>query len=678
MKINFQNYVSTMKLPSSKVLYPLFEAISNSIDSIEDRKSDDGKIVITLERREQMLIVDNDENQELLPIENIVIEDNGMGFNDMNYLAFSELSTIRKKNKGGKGVGRVVWLIAFNYVEVISTYQNGDDQKGCRSFRFVCDDDSIVTHINKEERSDAIINTQVKLVNIKSEYQEVMPKTRSIIAEEIITHFLPYFMVSTMPSIILREKECADIDLWEIFDSYIAEKCRRENIYIGKEQFLISHTKAKYSSQRNKDHRVFYVANGRVVETRSLSPDKIVNLPSKIKIEGEDYVYIGYVESPYLDQSVNTSRYKFDFPETPEGNMITDLIDWEKIEENIGKSITTYLGDFLEKTRLDKDEKIRNFINSKKPSYSYIYAHHKDLIDKIPLRSVEKDNIGPELMKIHATLRTDLAEEAEKIINITDNEIVSSDDYKIKVKDLLERLDPTGKADLAEYIIIRKIVLHLFDKALKIQDDENFVREDVIHNFIFPIRKSSDDITYQKHNLWILDERLAYNTYIASDKQFSQIPGYENLTSLEKRKRPDIYAFSYSTTEPDNTTSPYKSLDIFEFKRPMRNDYQKKENPYLQIKEYLEVIRNGEAITKDQRVFRVVKGGLIYCHIVCDFTKTLTTTLKSEDFYQVGNYDWYIYYHRQFNALIEVKSFEFMIETATKRNQILFDKLGLK
>lgn len=667
-----------MKLPSSKVLYPLFEAISNSIDSIEERNQDSGKIVITLERQKQDLLFEDQESRESLPIENIIIEDNGNGFNNTNYDAFSELSTIRKKNKGGKGIGRVIWLIAFEYVEITSVFQNGDGQKGYRWFSFNSDSEPFVLLQKQEENTDETINTKVKLINMKPQYREIMPKKRSVIAEEIITHFLPYFMVSIMPSIILREEESDDIDLWLMFESYIKEKGQNETLYISNQEFNIYHTKAKYSSQRNKNHRVFYVANGRVVETRSLSSEKILNLPTKLQIDGDDYIYVGYVESPYLDQNVNTSRYKFDFPETLADDPLLGLIPWDKIEENVGESISNYLGEYLEKTRIEKDEKIREFINSKAPNYSYIYSHHQDLIDKIPLRSVEKGIIGTELNKIHITLRSNLAEEVEKVISIPDNEIGASDEYKKRVQDLLERIDPTGKADLAEYIIHRKTVLQLFEKALKIQDDGKFVKEDVIHKFIFPIKKSSDDISYQQHNLWILDERLAYNTYIASDKPFGQIPGFENLPAEERRKRTDIYAYTYSTIEPDNTTSPYKSLDIFEFKRPMRDDYQSDENPYSQIKEYLEIIRSGRATTKDQRTFRVIDGGLIYCHIICDFTPRLITRLNSDDFNQVGNYDWFIYYHRQFNALIEVKSFDFVLETATKRNKILFDKLGLE
>lgn len=679
MKINFPNYIETLKLPQTKALYPLFEAVSNSIDAIEERKPENGTIIITIERLAQGLLEeDGEENRELLPIQNIMIEDNGIGFRDANFEAFSELNTVWKKNRGGKGIGRVAWLKVFNHAEIESTYKNGGKSNSFRHFKFVCDEDAIELIESGSAKPDIEINTRVRLINCKNEYQEAIPKRRSVIAQELVVHFLPFFMASTMPDILLREDGLEDIDLWQTFESYITDEAKRETFYIANQEFNIAHTKTKYHSQRNKEHRIFYVAHGRVVDTKPISSDKILHLPTKLQIDDEEYIYVGYVESAFLDENVNQSRYTFDIPNSTAGDALFEQVDWQTIEEKVNSTVSNYLGEYLEKARQDTDEKIRQYINEKAPNYSYIYSDHKDLIDKIPLKSIERGNIGQELAKIHNALRDDFAEEAEKVINTPDDEIKSSDEYKQKVKNLIERMNPTGKADLAEYIIHRKTVLHLFSKALKVKDDGSFVKEDVIHNYVFPIKKSTDEISYEKHNLWLLDERLAYNTYIASDKPFAQIAGYEDSSREEKRKRPDIYAYTFSTVEPDDTGSPFKSLDIFEFKRPMRDDYKPDENPYKQIQDYLEIIRQGNAKTKDKRSFKVIEGGLIYCHVICDFTKTLTSMLEREDFKQVGNQDWYIRYHQAYNAFIEVKSFDFVLELATKRNQILFDKLGLK
>lgn len=678
MKINFPNYVDSTKLPSSKVLYPLFEAISNSIDAINERKIENGEIVVTIERVPQGAFEEDvEENIESLAVQNISIEDNGIGFRDENFFAFSELNTVWKKATGGKGVGRVTWLKVFSHAEIYSVYTNGDGANNIKRFRFVCKNEPIENLVS-EQSSVGEIKTSVKLIDCRNEYKETFPRKRKSIAEEIVIHFLPFFVVSSMPEIKLREDGVDDIDLWDVFAEYMSGESATTSFVIAGTDFGITHTKTKYHSQRNKEHRIFYVARGRVVETRSVTSDKISHLPAKLQIDDNEYIYTGYVESAYLDKNVDLSRYRFDIPDSTDGEMLFEQVDWSQIEGSVNSLIGSYLSQYLIAAEKDKDKKIRQYINEKAPNYSYIYTYHKDLLDKIPYKSIEKGAIGQELGKIHISLRNAFSEEAEKVLNIPDSDIKSTEEYKKLVNSLLEKMNPTGKADLAEYIIHRKTILHLLQKALKIGDDKQYQREDVIHSYVFPIKSSSDEITYNEHNLWLLDERLAYNTYIASDKSFSQIPGYEEINTKPKRKRTDIYAYTYSTVEPNDTKSPYRSLDVFEFKRPMRDDYNNNENPYDQIEEYLEIIRQGKAKNKDGRTFSVIEGGLIYCHVICDFTPTLTEMLKRKDFRQVGSEDWYIKFHQSFNALVEVKSFNFMIDIAAKRNQILFDKLGLR
>lgn len=675
MRINFPYYVETRKLPRSKALHPVFEAISNSIDAIDEQKNGiDGKIIVTIARAAQGLLEDNEENRELLPIVNISIEDNGVGFRRDNFNAFSELSTIWKKDKGGKGLGRVIWLKVFDHAEIQSTFLDGDDLNHIH-FRFLCEEEPIVI-LNESNSKTGEIRTIVKLINCKQEYIDAIPKRRLTIAEEIITHFLPYFMVTGVPDIILREERFEDINLNLYFDDYISAKGERVQLSIKDELFDVMHTKSKYHSQRISDHRIFYVANGRVVESEIATPDKVSNIPPRLSIGDEDHVYIGYVESEFLDNNVNQARDGFDIPKSIDEPDMFQEIDWNEIQQEVHSSVQNYLGDYLDAALAEKVQKIKDYINNKAPNYSYIYKYHKEQIDKIPYQSIQKGRIEQELHRVHTALRTRLNEEAEKVLSLPDDEL-SAEEYKQRITTIVEQLNPAGKADLAEYIIHRRIVLDLLDKSLKRKKDGRFEKEDVIHSYIFPIKSSTDEIEYEDHNLWLLDERLAYNSYIASDKEFGQIPGYEELDSADKRKRPDIYAYAYVTVEPDQTRTPFKSLDVFEFKRPMRDDYTDDENPYSQVRDYLEIIRRKNATTKDGRSFSVIEGGVIYCHIVCDFTTKLRTMLNKEDFEQVGNEDWYFRFHKTYNAIIEVKSFDFVLETAIKRNRILFEKLGL-
>jgi len=664
-------------MPQSKALYPLFEAISNSIDAIEEHGNTvEGEIFITFQRDPQDLMEeDTEENRERLPIRHITIKDNGVGFTPKNYEAFSELSSAQKKEKGGKGLGRVSWLKVFQKAEIKSIYhQNGSVEY--LSFEFLCEDEPVRELERQSKANDVNISTEIKLISCKNEYIESIPKRRITIGEEIITHFLPYFMVTNVPEIILQEEGLDDINLNLVFDGYISERGQRKSFQLKGHKFYVMHAKTRYHSQRNKDHRVYYIANGRVVESEIVSQEKVGNIPPKIEVDNEDHVYVGYIESQYLNNHVNQARDSFNIPKKIPESELFDTLDWETIQSKIYSSTADYLHDYLEEARKQKDEEIRDYINKKAPNYSYIYNDHKKELDRISFGDIRRGKLERELHHIHVSLRSRLKDEIEEVLSIPDGEI-SPEEYKARLSGLVEKFNPTGKADLAEYIMHRKIVLELLNDALKKKSDGKFSKEDVIHNYIFPIKSSSDEITYREHNLWLLDERLSFNTYIASDISIARIPGFEKTDGVDRKKRMDLFAYAYATVEPEETRSPYKSVDIFEFKRPMRDDYSDKENPYNQVKDYLEIIRNQKAENKDGRNFTVVAGGLINCHIVCDITPNLRDLLDKDDFERIGNEDWYIKFHNKYDAIIEVQSFNYVLDIALKRNRILFEKLGL-
>jgi hypothetical protein len=61
---------------------------------------------------------------------------------------------------------------------------------------------------------------------------------------------------------------------------------------------------------------------------------------------------------------------------------------------------------------------------------------------------------------------------------------------------------------------------------LDAKENGKYELESMIHNLIFPMGLTNRQLTYQYHNLWLLDERFATFNFIASDKSitsFSQI-----------------------------------------------------------------------------------------------------------------------------------------------------------
>src|ERR1043166_5895959 len=140
--------------------------------------------------------------------------------------------------------------------------------------------------------------------------------------------------------------------------------------------------------------------------------------------------------------------------------------------------------------------------------------------------------------------------------------------------------------------MFRKVILDLLETFLKVRKDGQYEREAVIHQTVFPMRKTSEEVLYEQQNLWIVDERLSYHKFLASDKALST---YKVLRTNDGR-RPDISIFA------GESNAPYDSVVLIEFKRPMREEYSD-EDPIRKLYENAKTIRDGDidAVDDDGR-----------------------------------------------------------------------------
>lgn len=57
-----------------------------------------------------------------------------------------------------------------------------------------------------------------------------------------------------------------------------------------------------------------------------------------------------------------------------------------------------------------------------------------------------------------------------------------------------------------------------FEKSLQADPDTGkYTLEEIVHQIIYPMRTTSTNIHIEQQNLWIIDERLAYHGFLASD-----------------------------------------------------------------------------------------------------------------------------------------------------------------
>ena len=111
---NLKGRKRNTKLYPKDALLPLFEAVVNSIEAIEEAKIPmyQGSVRIDIVRHgTEPLPLDADIPEKA--IWGFKVTDNGVGFNDDNFTSFETLDTEYKLSKGCRGVGRLLWLKAF-------------------------------------------------------------------------------------------------------------------------------------------------------------------------------------------------------------------------------------------------------------------------------------------------------------------------------------------------------------------------------------------------------------------------------------------------------------------------------------------------------------------------------------------------------------------------------------
>lgn len=660
--LDFVGRIGNTPLSARHGLIPLYETIFNSIQAIEEANIENGLIEIEVIRDTSGLLLDDIEILKTAPISGFVVKDNGIGFNEENFLSFSTSDTRKKRNIGGKGVGRFLWLNAFDKVNVNSTYRNNGEIRK-RTFDFVLKPDPIENISDIELPSNYRIETIVSLQYLKQNFAEYFPKQLETITYRIIEHCLEYFVLKRIPLITIKD-ENQEIIINNEFNKLIGENSEDE-LRINNQILKITHFLMTY--QAGMTNKLNYCAAHRVVFEKKLDSKVIPNLPNKIASadENEHVIYLAYLSGDFLDNHVNQDRTNFNIFEESGFKFIGDL-DWNELEKAAYASISKFLGPVTKPLAENKLEKIKKKIDEDSPQFKPLLKYKKEGIDQIP-PDISSDKLDIELFKLQQEWDREVKEKAQNIISNEDKFKLENNEIKDRYFEFLKEFNENGKSNLAKYVVHRKTTLEILEKHMKKTDDNKFALEKTIHELIFPLRKTSDDISYEEQNLWIIDEKLAFHSYIASDKSLKNTNGIASIDI----DRPDLIMFDRPIAIAND--QPINGITIFEFKRPMRDD----NDPISQMLLYVRKIRDGKETTNKERPLRVSLETPFYCYAVCDLTKKMEEKLIDRGSTKTPDHLGFFDYNKNLNAYIEVISYDKLLIDAKQRNRILFDKLNL-
>lgn len=678
METNLQGRLRNTVLPLTSGLLPLFEAVVNSIHAIEEAglSSTDGSIRIAIERTpdgSKLALERDDKRRGPEPedsISGLTITDNGIGFTDMNLKSFKTLDSDYKAHHGCRGIGRLLWLKAFDEVVVQSVYSGEGGALLSRHFRFtptagVCDEQT--GKITKGDKRSTIVS----LMNFHPRYSKNSYKKADAIANAIVEHSLWYFIrKGGAPKIVLVDG-LTTINLCDVYEAHMHTAAVSEEIKIKGKPFTLLHIKSRATA--SKDHTIVYCADKRVVSEEKCA-GKISGLHGRLSDASGEFMYSCYVNSNYLDESAKPDRTGFNILEDAEIFAKTELT-FSDIRTAVLARATAHLSTYLTENRKKSMDRVRAFVSAKAPRYRIVLGRvSPDVLDIDP--KVSDKDLDVFLHKHWAEIEGQVLSEGHDLMKPRLGEGVK--EYEKRLSDYLAKAEELKKSDLANYVSHRRVILDLMEMAIRRGTDGRYAREDLIHGLIIPMRKDSLEVPLDSCNLWLIDERLAFHNYLASDKPLSAIP----ITGSSSTKEPDIVAlnvFDNPVLVAEGETLPLASLVVVEIKRPMRDDAAKGEidDPIEQALGYLDRIRDGKVTTDSGRP--IPKSDAIpgFCYLICDITPSIEKRCKIHDLKRTSDGLGFFGYKESYKAYVEVVSFTRLVNAATERNRAFFDKLGL-
>ncbi len=108
--------------------------------------------------------------------------------------------------------------------------------------------------------------------------------------------------------------------------------------------------------------------------------------------------------------------------------------------------------------------------------------------------------------------------------------LLVDDTINAKVQEYTAFVTDEKKGALATYVMQRKAILDLFEQLLEYKDAEaqTYNREEAIHRLICPMQTDSTMLQITDHNMWIIDDRLPFCNFFASDKELREYSGSES------------------------------------------------------------------------------------------------------------------------------------------------------
>lgn len=593
---------------------PMLEAVANSIQSILSSSVENPCITVKIVFESQATYPNiKNPGRYYYKIQDIEVSDNGNGFNERNYESFETMdSDLKATEFGCKGIGRFYWLKAFSSVSVDSVFFDKAGDKKRRKFDFSVKD-------IQRNRIEAIsgkvpVKTTVSLKGLNERIQNKQEVTLDDVSRVIVNHFLLEFVNKQVPEIIVTDgtrtkRVIEEFEALESSDPFTSEYS------LNGYNFQLIQQRLSVKAKKNMPSGIYYCAGNRVVGKANTLLDS--KFDSILEDEsGKELLYVGLLKSPLLDLLVNSDRTAIVYSEDSELSLYPSEREVLQLAEDLAGQ---FLAPELKRIETMSKKALAKFADDEAPEYKgFLNRNANDLYVKPNATPSEiRDYVSEKYFQFERQQR----KEINRLIDVE----WSGENAEERINEIETRVDPIAAHDLVKFAATRRFYLEMYKKAITLKDDDKYQKEKVVHSLIFPMNTdSTSEEGMDRHNLWLVDDRLTFVNYLTSDQTFKAIP----ICDSESSKRMDLAALKlYSTGSSDNVGELY----IIEFKRPGRDDYDSDENPISQVLDYVEELRNGKITAADGSEISNAKNIPIFCFVVAQFTPKLKKQCRNSN-----------------------------------------------
>lgn len=475
------------------------------------------------------------------------------------------------------------------------------------------------------------------------------------IAQRIFEHCLTRFISELAPTI--RVIDDADDQIINLHDLYneIKGNIKTETFNLRESLFMMHHI--RLYGTRAQTHQLVYCAHGR--DVKSCPIGSMLGTSIQFDDDGKKFYYSAYVTSAFLDAHVDEYRQEFTFPHKTD-IYNSEEISMEQIEQEAVARTRAHLASVIESVETQKSDRISKFVQDQSPMLRAVVKYCPEVLKEIEVNTSD-EKLTQTLYSHKGKAEYEIRKSSEKLLRTQANSI---DDINAQYKELTEKLEDFQKDQLAGYVLFRKMIIDLLDKKLCLNSEGKYSNEDIVHDIVFPRKIDTDSIGYDNHNLWLIDELLAFHTYAASDKRLC------DFTTSTSEERPDVIVFS---EVGDDRRA--RAISLLEFKKPQRNNFD--EDPTRQLFRYVREIRDKGVWLSNGRQVSVDNTTRFYCYAICDLTPQVKEFAENGNYATLQGEFGYYTYNRNHNAHVEIVAFDKIVLDAKQRHKAFFEHLGI-